>query len=138
MPELIDFGSFSVNFLRSKHDTKESLDMFELILKPEGRMPLPHYHEDWEETVYGLRGTVTYTIDGKAHDLSAGDTAFVPRGVLHGFHNTTDAEATCLCILTPGVLGPEYFRELAAVIAAGNPDRAVMNEIMQRYKLFPG
>ena len=45
--------------------------------------------------------------------------------------------ATCLSVLTPGVLGPEYFRELAALIAAGPPDEAKMREIMLRHGLVP-
>jgi quercetin dioxygenase-like cupin family protein len=137
MSKVIDFGSFQVNFLRSKHDTKGGLDVFELILSPQGRMPVPHYHESWEETVYGLEGTVTYTIGGERCDIPPGGTAFVPRGVVHGFSNNSGAVAKCLCILTPGVLGPEYFEELAAEIATGKPDPAVMAAIMKRYGLIP-
>lgn len=100
-------------------------------------MPVPHYHEGWEETVYGIDGVVTYMIGGQRCDIEPGGSAFVPRGVVHGFSNPTDKVAKCLCILTPGVLGPEYFRELAAVISAGKPDPAVMAEIMNRYRLIP-
>jgi quercetin dioxygenase-like cupin family protein len=137
MPNKIDFGSFQVNFLRSKHDTKGALDIFELILSPGGKMPVPHYHESWEETVYGLDGTVTYTIAGERCDIAPGGTAFVPRGVVHGFANLSDGVAKCLCVLTPGVLGPEYFEELAAEIATGKPNPAVMAGIMKRYGLIP-
>jgi quercetin dioxygenase-like cupin family protein len=138
MTKTIDFGSFQVKFLRSKHETNGALDVFELVLGPEGRMPVPHYHESWEETVIGLEGTVTYTIAGKRHDIGPGGSAFVPRGVVHGFSNPTDTVAKCLCILTPGVIGPEYFEELAAEISTGKPNPAVMAEIMKRYGLIPG
>ena len=138
MPEIIDFGSLELRFLRDKHDTNGSLDMFEMTLSPEGRMPVPHYHEDWEETVYGLTGTVTYTVEGEAFDIPPGATLFIPRGKVHGFHNRSGVPATCLCVLTPGVLGPEYFRELASVIIAGTPDPATVREIMLRHKLVPG
>jgi mannose-6-phosphate isomerase-like protein (cupin superfamily) len=137
MPSLINFGSFQVNFLRSKHDTKGALDIFELILGPEGKMPVPHYHESWEETVYGLEGTVTYTIAAEQCDIAPGGTVFVPRGVVHGFSNRSGAVAKCLCVLTPGVLGPEYFEELAAEIATGKPNPTVMAGIMKRYGLIP-
>ena len=138
MPELIDFGAFQVTFLRSRHDTGDAMDVFELSLSPQGRMPVPHYHEDWEEMVYGLEGVTTYVIGGERHDIRPGETAFVPRGVVHGFDNRTDALARCLAVLTPGRLGPEYFRELAAEVRGGNPDPAVMRGIMQRYGLTPG
>jgi hypothetical protein len=45
--------------------------------------------------------------------------------------------ASCLCILTPGVLGPGYFREIAAVLAGGAPDPVKMKEIMLRHGLVP-
>ncbi len=137
MAELIDFGSFTVNFLRDKHDTEGGLDVFELTTQPKGRMPVPHYHDTWDETVYGIEGVTTYVIDGVDHHVGPGESAFVPRKIVHGFDNRTDEIAKCLCILTPGVLGPEYFRELAAVIRAGKPDPAVMKEIMNRYGLIP-
>lgn len=138
MAHLIDFGSFTVNFLKSRHATRDMLDLFELTLSPKGRMPVPHYHEDWEETVYGVDGVVTYMIGGQRHDIEPGGSAFVPRGVVHGFSNPTGAVAKCLCVLTPGRLGPEYFEELAAEIRTGAPRPAVMAQIMQRYGLVPG
>ena len=87
--------------------------------------------------MYGLEGTVTYTIAGERCDIEPGGTAFVPRGVVHGFSNLSGAVAKCLCVLTPGVLGPEYFEELAAEIATGKPNPAVMAGIMKRYGLIP-
>jgi quercetin dioxygenase-like cupin family protein len=137
MSEIIDFGSFHLRFLLSKHDTAGSLDMFELTLQPEGRMPVPHYHESWEETIYGVSGTVSYTVEGQAHDLGPGESLFIPRGKVHGFSNRSGAPATCLCILTPGVLGPAYFRELATLLHAGKPDPAMVRDIMLRHGLVP-
>lgn len=137
MAELIDFGSFTVNFLRDKHSTDGGLDVFELTVQPSSKMPVPHYHEAWDETVYGVEGVITYDIDGVDHHVGPGESAFVPRNAVHGFDNRTDDVVKCLCILTPGVLGPEYFRELAAEIVTGNPDPAVMKEIMTRHRLIP-
>jgi len=137
MSEIIEFGSFRLRFLRDRHGTMGSLDMFELTLQPEGRMPVPHHHEAWEETVYGLSGTVTYTVEGEAHDIAPGESLFIPRGRIHGFSNGSGAVSSCLCILTPGILGPEYFRELAALLNSGKADPAKAREIMLRYGLVP-
>ena len=41
MPEIIRLGSIEVRFLKSKHDTAGSLDMFEMICQPKARMPVP-------------------------------------------------------------------------------------------------
>jgi hypothetical protein len=45
-----------------------------------------------------------------------------------------------LCVITPAVLGPAYFREAAALInasAGGPPDVARMIEVMRRHGITP-
>ncbi|NDR75258.1 cupin domain-containing protein, partial [Klebsiella pneumoniae] len=37
----------------------------------------------------------------------------------------------------PGALGPQYFREMAALLTGGAPDPAKMKETMLRYGLVP-
>ena len=69
--------------------------------------------------------------------LTPGETVFIKRGVVHGFANRSTEPATCLCILNPGVLGPQYFVEMAAMLSAGTPDPARMKETMLRYGLIP-
>ena len=137
MPETIDFGGMQLRFLRDKHDTDGSLDMFEMTLAPGGRMPQAHHHARWEETAYGISGVVTFIVDGRDVEVGPGETVFIPRGVVHAFDNRSGAPAKVLSVLTPGVLGPEYFRELAALIRAGDPDPARMREIMLRHGLVP-
>lgn len=137
MPETIRIGGLELKFLRDKRDTGGSLDMFEMTCPPEGRMPEPHYHRDWDETVYGLEGVTTFTVDGRELALGPGDTVFIPRGAVHAFRNTSGKPARTLAVLTPGVLGPEYFRELAALVAAGPPDREAMRAVMLKHGLVP-
>ena len=59
------------------------------------------------------------------------------RNSVHGFRNDSQAPASCLCVLAPGVLGPAYFREMAAALAGGAPDPAKLKEIMLRHGLVP-
>jgi quercetin dioxygenase-like cupin family protein len=137
MPEIIRIGGVELRFLRSKEETGGSLDMFEMTLQPNARMPVPHHHESWDETVYGLAGTSTWRIGGREVEVAPGGTAFIGRGIVHGFENPGGGPATCLCVLTPGVLGPAYFREIAALVAGGPPDLARMREVMLRHGLVP-
>jgi len=138
MPEVIRIGGLELRFLRSKDDTGGSLDMFEMTLQPNARMPVPHYHESWDEIVYGMTGTTTWNIDGRDADLASGESVFIKRGIVHGFTNRSTGPATCLCILSPGVLGPQYFTEMAALLSAGAPpDPVKMKETMLRYGLVP-
>src|SRR5207302_9224376 len=93
MVELIQIGALQVSFLRTKHDTGGALDMFEAMVPANARMPVPHHHRDWEETIYGLEGIVTFTVAGERIEVAAGDDLFIPRGVVHGFVNEGPAPA---------------------------------------------
>ena len=137
MPETINIGPLQLRFLYSKDDTAGSIDMFEMTVQPNARMPIPHYHESWDETVYGLTGTTTWRVDGKDNEVGPRETVFIKRGIVHGFNNRTAEPTACLCVLSPGVLGPQYFKDMAGLLAAGTPDPAKMKEIMLRYGLIP-
>ena len=123
MPELINMGSLQLKFLHSKHDTGGSLDMFEMTLQPNARMPVPHYHESWDEIIYGLTGTTTWNIDGKDIDVASGESVFIKRGVVHGFTNRTATPATCLCTLTPVSWGRLISRRWPRCWPAAHPIR---------------
>ena len=137
MAETIRMGGLELRFFQTKEGTGGSLDLFEMIVQPNGRVPAPHYHESWDETVYCLTGALTWRIDGQDIVPKPGQSVFIKRGIVHGFRNDTQEAATCLCILTPGVLGPGYFREMAALLASGAPDPARMKETMLRHGLVP-
>jgi quercetin dioxygenase-like cupin family protein len=137
MLETISFSGLELRFLQTKESTGGSLDLFEMVLQPKARMPVPHHHLNWEETVYGLVGTTTWLADGRTIEVAPGESLFIPRGMVHGFDNPGDAPATCLIVLSPGVLGPGYFREMAALAAAGPPDLSAMKATMLRHGLIP-
>jgi quercetin dioxygenase-like cupin family protein len=137
MSETIRIGGLELRFFQTKEDTGGSLDLFEMIVQPNARVPVPHYHESWDETVYGLTGALTWRIDGQDIVTKSGQSLFIKRGIVHGFRNDTQEAATCLCVLTPGVLGPGYFREVAALLASGAPDPARLKETMLRHGLVP-
>jgi mannose-6-phosphate isomerase-like protein (cupin superfamily) len=84
-----------------------------------------------------LTGATTWRVDGRDVVLEPGQSIFIKRGIVHAFRNDTLEAGSCLCILTPGVLGPGYFREIAALLAGGAPDPAEMKDIMLRHGLHP-
>ena len=63
--EVIKFGGFEVHFCLEASDTKGQLTMFKCVINAGAKIPVPHYHENFDETVYGLKGIATYTVDGK-------------------------------------------------------------------------
>ena len=137
MVEVIEMGGLRLRFLQTKETTGGSLDAFEMIVQANARVPVPHSHADWDETIVGLMGQTIWRLGGKDNVLSPGQSLFIPRGVVHAFRNDWQEASSCLCILTPGTLGTGYFREMAALIASGAPDPAQMKAIMLRHGLIP-
>lgn len=136
-PATIRFAGLELQFLQDRHGTGDSLDLFTTTAQPGAGMPIAHYHEGWDETVYGLSGTTIWTIAGQEFSVGPGQSAFIPRGVVHGFSNRSSGAATFLSVLTPGVLGPEYFQETADLVNAGRPDPEAMRALMRRHGLVP-
>jgi quercetin dioxygenase-like cupin family protein len=137
MTETIEMVGLRLRFLQSKEDTGGSLDAFEMIVQPNAGVPIPHYHESWDETIVGMMGVTTWRVNGRDADVTPGQSLFIKRGIVHSFRNDTPEAASCLCILTPGTLGTAYFREMAALLGGGAPDPAKMKETMLRYGLIP-
>lgn len=115
-----------------------SLTMFEMEVAPGGAMPIPHHHVGFDETVHGMAGTLTMLRDGQTVEVGEGETVHVPRGMVHAFSNAGDEPAKVLVVITPGVFGAAYFREVRELMAAGGPpDPKRAAEIMQRHGLVP-
>jgi quercetin dioxygenase-like cupin family protein len=119
--EIIHLGQIGVRFLLESADTNGSAAMFEFTVPPGAKVPLPHYHKAYDETVYGLDGVMTFTVEGKAVDIAPGEVCFIPRGAVHGFNNLKQTEAKALAVITPALLGPDFFKEMAAIVNAGGP-----------------
>jgi quercetin dioxygenase-like cupin family protein len=139
--ETLTFGPLVVRFLLTGDNSTGSVAIFELTVQGGQRLPAPaHSHDHYEETIYGLEGVLTWTVDGKAIDVSAGQALCIPRSAVHRFDNLASQDAKALCVITPAAIGPQYFREAFEVLraaAGGPPDRAKLAEIMRRHGLTP-
>lgn len=139
--ETIRVGPLTVRFLLTGHNSAGSIAAFELTVPGAQRLPTPaHSHDRYEETIYGIDGVLTWTVDGKQIDVGPGQAICIPRGAIHRFDNNGTRDSKALCVITPAAIGPQFFREAAQVIneAAGRPpDRAKMAEVMRRHGLTP-
>jgi quercetin dioxygenase-like cupin family protein len=136
--EEIHLGGVHLRFLIDGPSTGAPLTLFEMSVEPGARVPLAHHHEGFDETGYGLSGRLRMTVAGKAFDLTAGESVHIPRGVVHGFENPHSETARALFIITPGIFGAPFFRELAALLAGGGPpDPKAIGAIMLRHGLVP-
>ncbi|MEJ2006791.1 MAG: cupin domain-containing protein [Acidobacteriota bacterium] len=139
--ETIRLGPLVVRFLITGENSSGSIAAFELFVPAAQRLAAPaHSHDHYEETIYGIDGVLTWTVDGKRIDVGPGQALCIPRGAVHRFDNNGDKDVKALCVITPAAIGPQYFRESAEVInaaAGGPPDKAKMMEIMRRHGLTP-
>jgi quercetin dioxygenase-like cupin family protein len=137
MHQTIRVGEMSVTFLKTRHETSGAFDLFELTIPPLARVPLPHIHRKYDETIFGVDGTMTWTLLDTPTQVRRGTTLFIPRGTPHFYANRTHNTARILCLQTPGVMGPEYYLEIAAHFRTGHPDLASIGEVMSRYGVVP-
>jgi quercetin dioxygenase-like cupin family protein len=136
----ISVGALGVRFLVEAEESNGTAAVFECYVPANASMPAPHSHDAFEETIYGLEGTTTWTVDGGTIEIGPGEAVCIARGAIHGFENRGSSEATFLAIATPGVFGSAYFNEIGAVLAGaagGPPDRAALAAVMRRHGLTP-
>lgn len=138
--EEIRMGQLAVRFLVEGVQSGGSIAIFEFDVPAGAKVPIAHSHDGYEETIYGLAGVLTLTVNGRPIEVAQGEALCVPRGVVHRFENKHEADAKMLAIVSPGILGPDYFREIAAVMkaaAGGPPNPALLAEVMRRHGLTP-
>src|SRR6266550_3626152 len=97
--EVIQVGALTVRFLVEAADSNGSASAF-------------------EETIYGLEGITTWTVDGLTLDIRPGEAVCIHRGAVHGFDNHGAVDAKFLAISSPGVMTRDYFREIHDVLAS--------------------
>lgn len=135
--ETIRIGPLGIRFLLTGDDTNGSVAVFEVTVPAGQRLAAPaHKNDAYEETLYGIEGTLTWTIDGKATAAGPGQAICIPRGAVHRFDNFGTEDAKQLSIVTPAAMGPGYFREASALVnvaAGGPPDTAKMVEVLRRH-----
>jgi quercetin dioxygenase-like cupin family protein len=137
--EEIRVGELAIRFLLEGKQSAGSVAVFEFDVPVGSKVAAAHSHDGYEETIYGLEGVLTWTIEGTQTEVGAGQALCIPRGAVHQFDNTGDIDAKALAIVTPGILGPDYFREVAAVLDAGGgpPDLVAIAAVMRRHGLTP-
>src|SRR5216683_2870904 len=137
--DMIQVGALSVRFLVEAADSNGSASVFECFVPADSKMPAPHSHDAFEETIYGLKGVTTWSVAGRTIEIRPGEAVCIARGAVHGFENHGTEDAVFLAISSPGAMTPDYFREIHEVLAStpGPPDLAKIAEVMRRHGLTP-
>ena len=92
-----------MTFLITGDETDGAFFMAEVSVAQGGGTP-PHIHHREDESFHVLEGTLTIQVGGQTITASAGDFAFLPRGIAHSFKNTGDSYAKALVLTTPAGL----------------------------------
>jgi quercetin dioxygenase-like cupin family protein len=131
--EVLDLGGARLTIKVASDDTGGGFLLTEARIAP-GYGPPPHTHSETTDSFYVLEGVLTVRIGEETRELGPGEYALAPPGTVHAFSNDSDSEVRVLGVQTPaGFEG--YFRELSELIASGDFDPAVANEIGARYDI---
>ncbi len=135
--ETIKIGPLGIRFLITGEDSNGSASIFEVVVPAGQKLMAPaHKNNAYEEILYGINGVLTWTVDGTSIEIGPGQALCIPRGAVHRFDNLTNEDVKQLAIITPAIMGPSYFHEVAQVMreaGGGPPDRGKMIDVFQRH-----
>ena len=89
----------------------ESTFAFE-TLDPPGTFVPPHIHPTQDEFIAILDGELEVELDGQRHKAPAGSLVKMPRGIPHGYFNTTEEPTRCLFWVSPAGRLENLFKAL--------------------------
>ena len=83
MSATVDHGQPTLNiastFLVTGDTSGGTIAAFELTVKSGQRLPAPaHSHDHYEETIYGLDGVLTWTVNGQPIEVGKGQALCIP------------------------------------------------------------
>jgi len=95
-----------------------------------------HVHHSEDESFYVLSGRMTVILDGTVHSLAAGDFAFGPRGVPHGFR-IDGTEPARILLMTSGSDFADFIGETSVAMDAvpTEPDLAAFAAAAERHNI---
>src|SRR3954468_9009896 len=94
--EQIKVGPMTIRFLVEGEQSGGSVAVFEFDVPVGAKVAAGYSHDGYEETIYGLEGVLTWTVEGTPTDVGPGEALCIPRGVVHQFDNTRDVDAKAL------------------------------------------
>ena len=126
------FDGMTLKILLSSSDTNGLQAVFEDIVEP-GLGPGRHIHHKQDETFFFLEGTFDVEIDGQNYNMSAGDTAFIPKGTIHGWKNVGDGISRLRYIFSPALNIEEMFRDISSANELGGMTEELILKLAQVY-----
>jgi len=132
--ETVNLMALGVRFMIDSETTGGAFSLVEHPLPPRALGAPVHTHSNEDEYSYVLEGRIGVQLGDQVLEAGPGELVFKPRGVPHAFWNAGDEPARLLELISPGGF-ENYFRELAPLLAATEPDEAAIGEVVARYDL---
>jgi quercetin dioxygenase-like cupin family protein len=104
------------------------------FVTPPGKGVALHVHEREDELVYLLEGEIEVTLGNQKMKAVPGVMALLPRGIPHGFTNIGNNPSRLLDTILPGQFD-NYFVELAALSAEGDPSEEQIDALSRKYRI---
>jgi quercetin dioxygenase-like cupin family protein len=132
--ETVRLFALGVRFMIGGEQTGGRFSMVEHPLAPRALGAPLHMHATEDEYSYVLEGRVGMQLGDQVVKAGPGEMVFKPRGQQHAFWNAGDQPARLLEIISPAGF-ENYFREIAPLLAAPEPDEPAIGEVLGRYQL---
>ena len=130
-------GAIRVRILEDGSGTSHRLGVGEITIAPHTDGPPQHRHARHDEGFYVVSGAARFTVGDTSYDAPAGTFVMVPPGAPHTFANPTGEPTVLLNTFTPD-LYVQYFRDLGALLASGEPvSQDAILATMSRYATEP-
>lgn len=120
-------------------NTAGALSLVEQVIPPGFESPW-HIHHDEDESFYVIEGSIEVVVAERTVSLAAGDYAFGPHGIAHGFRITGTTPARVLLMTTGSGLA-DFIHEASdpagkdGATASGQPDLGRLLAAAERHGL---
>ena len=131
--EKLNLGGSQVFHKVKSKDTNGVFSFVEIVTPPGKGLDL-HVHECEDELVYLLEGEIEVTLGNQKMKAVPGVMALLPKGIPHGFTNIGNKPSRLLDTILPGQFD-NYFVELAALFADGDPSEERIAGLSRKYRI---
>jgi hypothetical protein len=76
--EEIRIGELVIRFLLEGGQSDGSVAVFEFDVPAGSKVAAAHSHDGFEETIYGLEGTLRWTLEGESQEVAPGGVLWIP------------------------------------------------------------
>lgn len=139
--EPLSFVGISTVIKVTSEQSGGAYSLIESTVSPRFQGFQPHVHRRMTEAFYVLEGALSFRLGAQTITATPGSFVLIPPGMVHTYHNPSDAPARYLLIMSPGGF-EHYLIELAEMIrsepAWPPADPSKLQALAEKYDATPG